>query len=96
MALSHLDECPSAYSPWVWNRRFDLATAPWHFEGSFGRILRISTLGALSGAGGILGAFTAAFLLRFLITFTVTAWYFVLARIRELSIAVRGRPPLDQ
>lgn len=83
-ALRRYSERPETYPAYQWDRRIAEAAKPWQLE-SRSRLL----MGRFGYAvGGAIGAFLVMLLL---LAALVWSWHFLLARIREVSQAVRGR-----
>ena len=83
-ALLHYDSNPSSFESYAWDGRFVAASEPWHVEEAGQFLLRRLQGAAIGGAGGFGAVFAFLLLLSWL-------WKFLLARLREVSDAIRGR-----
>lgn len=83
-ALLRLQEKPTDITESMWDQRFVVAAWPWQIEQAYRLAVRKGGAAAGAAIAGLLFAFIA-------VTFITWVWYFLLARIRELSAAVRGK-----
>jgi hypothetical protein len=83
-AMLHWSSKPTDLESYTWDKRSSLAAQPWQVEGKR-KLLAKRILFASGGA-------VAGFLLTFIaLALLVWSWRFLLARIRELSDAMRGK-----
>jgi hypothetical protein len=83
-AMLRYESKPNSVADHTWNQRFQTAATLWQIEEVRTRRLHM----AVFGAGGAVGGFTGALIALALVSWM---WCFLLARIRELSDALRGK-----
>jgi len=83
-AMLHYDSSPDGVESYVWERRSKVAAEPWHFEEPSQFRRRRIGFATAGGAAGFVGGLGFLVLLAWL-------WKFFLARLREVSDAIRAK-----